>query len=256
PEIISNGLASLQQGKLRYVKTAQIDFTPAGQKTAVRFANGAIRVRRRFTYEQVSAILSKIQSQEGRSETLDLGPWTLDLGVEPDILALLLRMRDLAMILRKRRLKRGALELNMPEVELEYDDQGQVTGAHFLKHDVSHQIIEECMLAANEAVAEHLASLGVPFLRRVHAAPDPNKLKAFAEFAHILGYKVRREVDRFTLQRILEQSADQPDVYAVHYSLLRSLKQAVYSPEDEGHYALASDDYCHFTSPIRRYPDL
>ena len=112
------------------------------------------------------------------------------------------------------------------------------------------------MLAANEAVAEHLAGLGVPFLRRVHPAPEPNKLKAFAEFARSLGYKIQRETDRFALQRILEQSADKPDVYAVHYALLRSLKQAVYSPQEEGHYALASENYCHFTSPIRRYPDL
>jgi len=242
PEIISNSLASLQQGRLRYVKTAQIDFTPAGQKTAVHFTNGAIRVRRRFTYEQVSAILA---DPEGKGSQ-----------IEPEVLALLLRMRDFAMILRKRRLRRGALELNMPETELEYDNQGRVTGGHYRSHDISHQIIEEFMLAANEAVAEHLAGLGVPFLRRVHAAPDPNKLKAFAEFARILGYKVLRETDRFGLQRILEQSAGQPDAYAVHYALLRSLKQAAYSPEEEGHYALASDKYCHFTSPIRRYPDL
>jgi ribonuclease R len=165
-------------------------------------------------------------------------------------------MRDLAMILRRRRFKRGALELNMPEIELEYDDQGRVTGAHFLEHDVSHQLIEEFMLAANEAVAEHLASLGVPFLRRVHPAPDPFKLKAFAEFVRILGYDLRRETDRFSLQRVLSQSAEKPERHAVHYALLRSLKQAVYSPYEEEHYALASRDYCHFTSPIRRYPDL
>src|SRR5207247_2637817 len=106
-------------------------------------------------------------------------------------------MRELAMILRKRRLKRGALELNMPEAELEFDDKGRVSGAHFATHDVSHQIIEEFMLSANEAVAEHLARLGVPFLRRVHPAPDPAKLKAFAEFARILGYKIERDTDRF-----------------------------------------------------------
>jgi ribonuclease R len=144
----------------------------------------------------------------------------------------------------------------MPEAELEYDAQGRVTGAHFRKHDVSHQVIEEFMLAANEAVAEHLEGLGVAFLRRVHPAPEPSKLKAFAEFARSLGYKLHRETDRFALQRILEQSVGQPDVYAVHYALLRSLKKAAYSPEEEGHYALASDTYCHFTSPIRRYPDL
>lgn len=242
PEIISNSLASLQQGRVRYVKSVLIDFTPAGQRTSVRFVNAAIRVKRRLTYDQVSVILADPQ-KHGRK-------------LEPEVLALLLRMRDLAMILRRRRVRRGALELNMPETELEYDDQGRVCGAHFVKHDISHQIIEEFMLAANEAVAGHLDDLGVPFLRRVHPAPEPGKLKAFAEFARSLGYKIERDTDRFALQRVLEKSADQPDVYAVHYALLRSLKQAVYSPQVEGHYALASDNYCHFTSPIRRYPDL
>ena len=248
PEVISNGLASLQEGRPRYTKSAVIDFTPAGARAAATFHDGVIRVRKRFTYDQVSQIL-EIADAHGptRATTAD---------VDEEIVDLLLRMRDLAMILRKRRRKRGALELNMPEVELEYDDEGRVTGAHFAKHDVSHQLIEEFMLAANEAVAEHLAGQDVPFLRRVHPAPEPTKLEAFRDFARSLGYKVDKNVDRFTLQRVLEQSADKPDVHAVHYSLLRSLKQAVYGPGDEGHYALASEDYCHFTSPIRRYPDL
>src|SRR5207248_1312540 len=90
----------------------------------------------------------------------------------------------------------------------------------------------------------------------VHAPPDPAKLKAFADFARTLGYKIKQESDRFALQKLLDASADKPEAYAVHYALLRSLKQARYSPEEEGHYALASEDYCHFTSPIRRYPDL
>ena len=270
PEIISNSLASLQQDRLRYVKSVVIDFTPEGQKTAVRFANGAIRVRRRFTYEQVSALLEASPSPptplprsggEGRKKLPSPPGGGRGVGgeggeIEPEVRALLLRMRDLAMILRKRRVRRGALELNMPEVELEYDKEGRITGAHFRKHDVSHQIIEEFMLAANEAVAEHLAGRGITFLRRVHPDPDPKKLSAFADFARSLGYKMPTDFDRFALQRILEKSATRPEVYAVHYALLRSLKQAVYSPVDEGHYALASTDYCHFTSPIRRYPDL
>src|SRR5207248_9227022 len=192
-------------------------------------------------YEQVTEILEA-----------DARPADLD----PEVYELLLRMRELALILHKRRLRRGALELLMPEPELEYDGQGRVTGAHFRKHDVSHQVIEEFMLAANEAVAEHLDRLGAAFLRRVHPAPDPHKMAAFADFARSLGYKMPTDFDRFALQRILERSADRPEVYAVHYALLRSLKQAVYSPAEEGHYALASEDYCHFTSPIRRYPDL
>src|SRR5262249_49345945 len=124
PEIISNHLASLQQGRVRYVKTVVIDLTPDGKKTGVRFANGAIRVRQRFTYEEVSAILA--------SETPPPHPFPLSPegrgvrgeGVEPQVYDLLLRMRDLATILRKRRRKRGALELTMPETELEYDNEG------------------------------------------------------------------------------------------------------------------------------------
>jgi ribonuclease R len=247
PELISNHLASLQQGKVRFVKSVLMDFTPQGQRTTVRFAEAAIQVRKRFTYEEVSEILKADEGQRGRAASARL---------EPEVHALLLRMRDLAMILRKRRLRRGSLELTIPEAELEYDEHGRVSGAHFVAHDVSHQIIEEFMLSANEAVAEHLAGLDVPFLRRVHPPPDPLKLKAFAEFAHILGYRIDQYQDRFALQRVLEQSAGKPEQYAVHYALLRSLKQAVYSPQPEGHYALASQDYCHFTSPIRRYPDL
>jgi ribonuclease R len=243
PEVISNHLASLQQGRLRYVKSVVIDFTPTGQKTEVRFANGGIRVRRRFAYEEVFALL-QAETEPPAAE------------IAPDVYGMLLRMRDLAMILRKRRYKRGALELNLPETELEYDEQGRVTGGHYRSHDVSHQIIEEFMLAANEAVAEHLTGLDLAFLRRVHPDPDPHKLSSFANFARSLGYKMHTDVDRFAMQRILERSAERPDRSAIHYALLRSLKQAVYSPADEGHYALASEDYCHFTSPIRRYPDL
>ncbi len=259
PEIISNSLSSLQQDRLRYVKSVVIDFTAEGQKTGVRFANGAIRVRRRFTYEQVFELLQPASGVASAPREKPLGALTRPrspMDVAPEVYDLLLRMRELAMLLRKRRLRRGALELNMPEAELEYDADGRITGAHFRKHDVSHQIIEEFMLAANEAVAEHLAGLEVAFLRRVHPDPDPNKLSAFADFARSLGYKMPTDFDRFALQRILEKSATRPEVYAVHYALLRSLKQAVYSPIEEGHYALASENYCHFTSPIRRYPDL
>jgi ribonuclease R len=243
PEIISNGLASLQEGKLRYVKSAEIEFSPRGQVISTRFANGAIRNRKRFAYEQVSQILAAPG-----------GPIALE--VSADIMALLARMRELAMILRQRRFKRGALELSMPVPVLEYDRTGHVTGAHFAVNDVSHQIIEEFMLAANEAVAIHLGMNDIPFLRRVHPAPDPSKLTAFADFSRILGHPMSRSADRHELQRILAETRDKPERHAIHYALLRSLKQAVYSPTKEDHYALASHEYCHFTSPIRRYPDL
>jgi ribonuclease R len=244
PEVISNGLASLQEGKLRYVKTVQIEFTPTLQKAHVRFANGAIRVAKRFTYEEVSDVLDELD-KAGATNRCEL-----------KLQALLLRMRDLAMLLRKKRMKRGALELTMPEAVLDYDEHGHMTGAHFAPHDLSHQIIEEFMLAANEAVAEHLTNHGIHFLRRVHPAPNEEKLHAFAQFAALLGYPIKRPKDRFELQRVLNETADKPERAAVHYALLRSLKQAAYSPIQDEHYALASTHYCHFTSPIRRYPDL
>jgi ribonuclease R len=245
PEVISNHLASLQQGRVRYVKSVLMEFTQHGQRVHTRFTEAAIRVARRLTYTQVQ-------------QFLDGSPEAERLQLPQEIRDLLLRMRDFAMVLRERRRKRGALELYVPEVELEYDAEGKVCGAHYAPHDVSHQIIEEFMLAANEAVAEHLQSLGVPFLRRIHAPPAPHKLREFAEFARELGYDIdpRYATDRFQLQRVLEQSRHRPEVHAVHYALLRSLKQAEYSPVEEGHYALASEHYCHFTSPIRRYPDL
>ena len=241
PELISNGLASLQQGRVRFVKTAHLDFTPTGQLAHARFSEAAIRVDRRFNYEEVGAFLESGSKKDEISE---------------EVAGLLYRMRDLALILQKRRIKRGSLELSMQEAELELDQGGNVTGAHFREHGLSHQIIEELMLAANEAVAEHLAKIGTPFLRRIHPAPEPNKLEKFAEFAKEFGYKFPKFVDRFTLQKILKQAATKPEVHAVNYALLRSLKQAVYSPVEEEHFALASKDYCHFTSPIRRYPDL
>ena len=143
----------------------------------------------------------------------------------------------------------------MPETELEYDKEGRVSGAHFRKHDMSHQIIEECMLAANEAVAEHLAGFDVSFLRRVHPTPIRTRCPRSQTSPAVSATRCRPTSTASPSRR---SSKNRPTArsYAVHYSLLRSLKQAIYSPEDEGHYALASDNYCHFTSPIRRYPDL
>jgi ribonuclease R len=146
--------------------------------------------------------------------------------------------------------------LNLPEIEIELGDQGQVIGAHLAVNDESHQVIEEFMLAANEAVASQLSGQDILFLRRAHADPEPFKLDEFAEFARSLGLEIDQPQSRFELQRILAEASGKPEEYAVHYGLLRSLKQANYTPEPEGHYALASEDYCHFTSPIRRYPDL
>jgi ribonuclease R len=160
------------------------------------------------------------------------------------------------MILRRRRFERGALELTMKEVKVDLDKHGRVTGAHVVENTESHQIIEEFMLAANEAVADTLHEAGLPFLRRVHADPDPRKLKALTEFVAELGFQTGSLESRFELQKLLGSIHRRPEEHAVNYAVLRSLQRAIYSPVEEGHYALASDCYCHFTSPIRRYPDL
>src|SRR5581483_6812888 len=134
-------LASLQEGRLRYVKTVRMEFTPNLQKGHVSFHNAAIRVKKRFTYEQVQEILDGLATTRGTDQSLPSTQYS----------ELLRRMKDLALLLRKKRLKRGSLELTMPEAVLEYDESGRVSGAHFARHDLSHQIIEEFMLAANEA---------------------------------------------------------------------------------------------------------
>jgi ribonuclease R len=242
PELISNSLASLQQGKVRYTKSALMEFSPEGIPLHSSFANSAIKVTKRFAYEEVMPIVNDPERHKAR--------------LSAKVRQLLVRMYELAMLLRARRFALGALELSMPEVKIDFDKQGRVSGAHVVPHDPSHQVIEEFMLAANMAVATELNDRHVPFLRRAHADPDEAKLRAFSEFVTSLGYPLKRYQSRADLQRLLDQVRETPHTHAVNYAFLRSLKQAEYSPEPLGHYALAAEHYCHFTSPIRRYPDL
>ncbi len=242
PEILSNGLASLQAGRTRYTVSAHLDFNPEGILTGKRFARSAIKVQHRFSYEQALPVMKE--------------PSMPHTGVAPEIATTLGQMHALAMILRQRRIKRGALELSLPEVAIDLAADGRVSGAHLAQHDESHQVIEEFMLAANEAVAAALSEKEIGFLRRAHPDPEPFKLDQFGEFARSLGLALEQPQSRFELQRVLQQTIGSPEEYAVHYGLLRSLKQAAYTPEPESHFALASPNYCHFTSPIRRFPDL
>ena len=242
PEIISNNLASLQPNKVRYTKTAFIEFTPDGKHVATETCSGAIQSKHRFTYEDIDDYLAR--------------PHVWQRKLPAEIFELVGRMRRLAMILRKRRMERGSLELAMPELKLELDQDGKVTGARKTEHTESHQIIEEFMLAANEAVAQKLHDAKVYFLRRIHEDPDPRKLKTLTEFARFLQFDVQSLESRFEIKRLLAEVAGRPEEHTVNFAVLRSMKKAIYGPEEEGHYALASDNYCHFTSPIRRYPDL
>ncbi|MEY4189943.1 MAG: hypothetical protein RIR17_679, partial [Planctomycetota bacterium] len=175
PETISNHLASLQQDKVRYVQSVFMEFDPEGRRTETRFERGAIRVKRRFHYEEVQAYLDNAANAPSLDEATG---------------NMVRNMRELALILRLRRHRKGYLQLDMPEPELEMDRGGKVTGAHYRYQDLSHQIIEEFMLCANEAVAERLRDADCLFLRRIHPEPDPLKLKAFGRFASSLGFEV------------------------------------------------------------------
>ena len=242
PEIISNNLASLQPDKVRYCETCFIEFTPEGTPIASEWHKSAIKSVRRFTYEEVDEYLAGREAWRSK--------------LTPQVFQLLADMHELAMTLRKRRLKAGSIELTLPEVKIDLDKGGKVTGAHLVVNTESHQVIEEFMLAANEAVARILSAKGVPFLRRVHDLPNPKKLKALTEFIHELGIEADSLESRFEIKRVIAEVAGQPESHAVNYAVLRSMQKAIYSPVEEGHYALNSKEYCHFTSPIRRYPDL
>ncbi|MCL2005021.1 MAG: VacB/RNase II family 3'-5' exoribonuclease [Planctomycetaceae bacterium] len=246
PEVLSNSLASLQPGEIRLAKTVYIEYTPAGKRAYIEIVRSAIKSRQRFNYAEVQDFFDQ--------------PEKYQLQWEPEIQELLTNLLELMHVLRKKRFDRGALELDIPEPKVILDDNGIVIGAHIAPYYNSNRIVEECMLAANEAVAEMLASKSIPFLRRVHEGPNLMKLQVFTDFVQSLGFAdlEPEEIyqDRFLIQRLLERVRGTSQEYAVNLSLLRSMQKAVYSPDLEGHYALASSCYCHFTSPIRRYPDL
>lgn len=242
PELISNNLASLQPHKVRYTLSALMEFTADGAYIGCEVKRTAIKSSWRFTYEEVDEYLA------------DRDAWREKL--TPEVWSLLGRMHELAMILRQRRLDGGAIELTLPEVKIDLDKRGEVVGAHLVVNTVSHQIIEEFMLAANEAVARMLGEAGLNFLRRIHEPPDPRKLHALTTFIRELGIECESLESRFESKRVIAQVAGQPEQHAVNYAILRSMQKAIYGPEQIGHYALNKDHYCHFTSPIRRYPDL
>lgn len=221
--------------------SALLEIDHHGDILRQEFCRGVIRSVERMTYTSVHALL------EG------------DAGLRERYAPLLHRfelMRELEVILNRKRVRRGSIDFDLPEPLIEFNEFGEMTGVLRAPRNIAHRIIEEFMLAANEAVAEHFTKHEVPFLRRVHPAPNEEKLEAFAQFADLLGYPIKRPQDRHELQRVLKETAEKPERAAVHFALLRSLKQAAYSPVQDEHFALAMQHYCHFTSPIRRYPDL
>ena len=242
PEIISNNLASLQPNRVRYCMTALIEFSDAGVPINTELHRGAIKSAHRFTYEEIDEYLENDR------------PWKDKLS--PEVFQLVRDMHTLAMKLRKRRMDGGAINLILPEVKIDLDQDGRVSGAHTVDNTESHQVIEEFMLAGNEAVAQRMADLELFYMRRVHPQPSESKVQELSEFINQLGIEADSLKSRYEVKRVIEESENMPERHAIHYAVLRSMQKATYGPEEVGHYALNSENYCHFTSPIRRYPDL
>src|SRR6058998_2476312 len=236
PERLSNVVCSLNPGVDRLTHSVFVHFDKNGVVRSARFAHSVIRSVHRLTYKQAYAILtSPLRDQLG--ERLHLA-W------------------ELAVLLRKKRFQHGALDLDFPEVKVWVDKQGHPVKLERVENDESHQLIEEFMLAANEAVARELKKRAVPTVYRVHENPDPEKLAEYREFVLSFNYRVGDLTHRGELQRLLELIGGKPEEQALKIALLKSLKRARYDPQPLGHYGLAKANYLHFTSPIRRYADL
>jgi len=207
----------------------------------VRFFDAVIHSRAKLSYEQAQVILDGGEAPEGHEDGLE---------------EMVREGWKMASTLRKLRFANGALDLEMPEIRIKLDENGRACGLIPVEHTSSHQLVEECMLAANEAVARLLKGRQKPAVHRIHEDPDFSKLFEFAETAKLHGYKPGDLTNRAHIQKLLDDSKGSPEEHSIKLGLLKSLKRAAYSPDAIGHYGLAKADYCHFTSPIRRYADL
>jgi ribonuclease R len=236
PERLSNGVCSLNPGVNRLTHSVFLEFTKDGRAKTARFGRTVIRSARRLTYREAYAIL-KAPPGDQVGERLHVA-W------------------ELASLLRRNRFKDGSLDLDFPEVKVRLDDEGKPIRLERIENDESHQLVEEFMLAANEAVARELKNRMIPTIYRVHEDPDPERLAEYRELILSYGYKVGDLTKRTELQRLLSSLAGKPEEQALKIGLLKSLKRARYAPQPLGHYGLAKNNYTHFTSPIRRYADL
>jgi ribonuclease R len=245
PEALSNGICSLNPDEDRLTKTACMKINLHGEVIGSRFFDSVIRSHARMTYTEVRKILVDKDS-ECTSRYADL--------VEQFKL-----MEKIALLLYEQRRNRGNLDFDLPEAEIILDLQGMPENIVRAERNIAHRIIEEFMIAANEAVARHLRDHDLPLLYRVHEGPDQEALEAIAPFLLSLGYRLplkKEKIAPLEIQSLLESARGKPEERLLNRVLLRSMKQAIYQPENIGHFGLASSCYTHFTSPIRRYPDL
>lgn len=243
PVALSNGICSLNPDVDRLAFSTFLEVDKDGRCHKSQFAKTVIRSKARMTYRKMNEIFDG--NEERRAEYAFLTE-TAD------------RMHALSQAMRRRRMERGALDLDLPEAEILTDESGEPVEVSFRARGDAEKMIEEFMLAANEAVAAYMTHRNNPTVYRVHESPDPEKLRVFAQFARPFGYRVdaSKPNDTAQLQAVLDGAKDDPRQRALPTLLLRSLARARYDAECLGHYGLQAKEYLHFTSPIRRYPDL
>jgi ribonuclease R len=246
PERLSNGLCSLNPGVDRLVLSAILEVNTRGRVASSEFVKGVIRSRERMTYTEVARLLETRPNEQDRQR---YGPLLEDFQT----------MGELAALLRRTRESRGSIDFDLPDADVVLDDVGLVVGIVPESRNSAHRLIEEFMLAANEAVAKKLLFAKQPAIYRVHDRPDPDRLVDLREVLETFGYELKgdlEEVPPSAFQKILKEIEGRPEERLLSGLLLRAQRKALYSEECRGHYALAAPYYCHFTSPIRRYPDL
>ena len=243
PEKLSNGICSLNPKVDRLAMSALMEVDRQGRVVSYKLRETVIRSRERMTYTDVNKLLAHADPQLAMRYA--------------DLLELFKTMEELARILIKMRERRGAIDFNLPESIFEFDDEGRIAGVLKAERNIAHRIIEEFMLLANETVAGHLERLSVPSLYRIHEEPEPQRVIEFAELASAYGYRFPVESVRSKdYQRLSAQLTGKPEERVLSYAMLRSLQRARYAAHNAGHFGLAAPVYTHFTSPIRRYPDL
>ncbi len=237
PERLSNGVCSLKPREDRLTYSVFIEFGAGGKVRHVRFARTIICSAVRLTYKEAFALLQGPANASPVSRELH-------------------RAWKLAALLRENRFKNGSLDLDMPETKVHLDEHGKPIRLERVENDISHQLIEEFMLVANEVVARELKNRQTPTVYRIHEDPDADRLLEFRDFVRSYDYQVGDLTHRPEMQKLLRAVKDQPEGEAIKLGLLKSLKRAAYDTSPQGHYGLAKVNYTHFTSPIRRYADL
>ncbi|WP_212920052.1 ribonuclease R [Ornithinibacillus bavariensis] len=245
PHRLSNGICSLNPQVDRLTLGCEMEIDPTGKVVNHEIFQSVIKTTERMTYRDVNSIL--VDKDEELREKYKL------------LVPMFEQMEKLASILRAKRMGRGAIDFDFKEAQVLVDKGGKATDVVIRERSVAERLIEEFMLAANETIAEHFHWMEVPFIHRIHEDPDQSKLQHFFEFLGGLGYRVKgtaNEIHPQSLQKVLEDAEGKPEEMIISKLMLRSMKQAKYDPQSVGHFGLATEFYTHFTSPIRRYPDL